>query len=105
MSRRGRNRRVRDQRAQRAVEELTTILLNQSLSDRVRGSAARDPVRTARRHNFRLPDSIRHWICRSCHNPMLLGAGARIRIRCGFRVTTCTICGHIRRFPVKESEE
>ncbi|DAC27891.1 MAG TPA: hypothetical protein HA330_00340 [Candidatus Thalassarchaeaceae archaeon] len=105
MSRRSRNRRIRDERAQKAVDELSTILLNHDLSDRVRITAARDLVRTARRHNSRLPDSIRHWICRSCHNPMLPGAGARIRIRCGFRITTCTICGQIRRFPIKEGEE
>ena len=104
MSRRSRNRRVREQRAQSSVDELTTILLNHNLSNRVRTIAARDLVRTARRHNLRLPDSVRHWICRSCQNPMLPGVGARIRIRRGFRVTTCAVCGHIRRLPVSRGE-
>ncbi len=105
MSRRGRNRRLRDERAQTAVEGLTTILLDRELPDKIRITAARDLVRTARRHNLRLPDSIRHWICKSCHSPMLPGGSARIRIRSGFRITTCTICGHFRRLPIKDGEK
>ena len=105
MSRRSRNRRVRQERAQRAVDELTMILLNHDLSNKVRTTAARDLLRTTRRHNLSLPDSVRHWICRACHSPMLPGAGARIRIRRGFRITTCTRCGHIRRLPVGGDEE
>ena len=54
MSQRSRNRRMREQRAQSSVDELTTILLNHNLSNRVRTIAARDLVRTARRHNLRL---------------------------------------------------
>ena len=105
MSRKGRNRRLRDERAQTAVEGLTTILLNRDLPNQIRVTAARDLVRTARRHNLRLPNSIRHWICKSCHSPMLPGAGAHIRIRRGFRITTCAICGHLRCLPIKGGEE
>lgn len=105
MSRRGRNRRLRVERAQTAVEGLTTILLDSNLPNQIRITAARDLVRTAKRHNLRLPDSIRHWICKSCHAPMLPGAGARIRFSRGFRITTCKTCGHLRRLPIKDGEE
>lgn len=112
MGRRGvvRRKEKRKEKARRAQAHLGAILDNPSHHEpELLDVASEQMWKIATRHRVGLPQSKRHWLCRSCHTHLRPGENARVRIRNNMRVTTCLGCGSIRRFgpgknPQEESE-
>ena len=90
--------RLRREKALEAQDHLASVMSDVSMPMIARRNAAKHLVRTSRRNRLPLPQSQRHWICRSCTSILIPGISARVRIRDGQRTTTCLDCGRIRRF-------
>ncbi len=58
-----------------------------------------------KRMRLRKPYVLRRMVCKNCKVPLIPGLTARVRIREGRVVVTCTVCGYIRRYPVKTGRE
>ena len=99
----GRNRgraKAKSQRREHALDaqkHLSNVISDVSMPMIARRNAAKHLVKTSRRNRLPLPQSQRHWICRSCTSILIPGISARVRIRDGQRTTTCLDCGHVRR--------
>ena len=89
---------LRRQRATAASERLSKILEKPwSHLDSSVNEAAAQMWLIGRRHRIGLHPHHRVWICRGCRSPLRPGVSARVRIRQGRRITTCTQCGKISR--------
>ena len=85
-------------RAADAIGHLSDVLTENVHSDiDVADIAARDILRTSKRHGSRPDTSISTLICRSCEAALVPGRNARVRIKNGYRITTCLTCGGVRR--------
>ena len=81
-----------------AQTHLSSIISDVSMPMIARINAAKHLVKTSSRNRLPMPLTQRHWICRGCTSLMIPGTTARVRIRDGQRITTCTECGTVRRF-------
>lgn len=61
-------------------------------------SAAVHLMKITRRHRLRLPSTHRHLVCRACWAPHTRSTNVRVRIKAGQRLTTCMVCGDLRRY-------
>ena len=96
MSDRSRNRSSRRDRASKAVEELSSVLLSRC-DQEVADAAARDILRIGKRHGERPTPHVSRLICRDCEAVLVPGRNARFRISDGMLVVTCQDCGRIDR--------
>ena len=76
--------------AEKAVEQLSTILgasviSNQEIAD----SAARQLMGIGRRHGVRAKPRVTRMICRTCQRCLIPGKSARVRVASGVVITTC----------------
>ena len=97
MSDRPRNRSPRRDRASKAVEELSSVLLSRWGDQEVANAAARDILRIGKRHGERPLPHVSRLICRDCEAALVPGRNARFRISDGMLVVTCKDCGRINR--------
>ena len=53
------------------------------------------------RTKVRIPKEMKHYLCKNCGQPLVLGKNARVRLRPGNPriVITCLSCGMLRRYP------
>ena len=81
--------RRRSLRAADAIGHLSDVLTENVHSDiDVADIAARDILRTSKRHGPRHEASISNLICLSCEAALGSGKNGRVRIKNGYRVTT-----------------
>ena len=97
MSDRSRNRSLRRDRASKAVEELSSVLLSRWGDQEVANAAARAILRIGKRHGERPAPHVSRLICRDCEAVLVPGRNARFRISDGMLVVTCQDCGRINR--------
>lgn len=57
------------------------------------------------RYTIRIPSRLKRSTCKNCRTPLLPDLTSRIRIRSGKKVVTCLECGHISRYPFKDSDD
>ncbi len=57
--------------------------------------------KTSMRTKVRIPKESKHYLCKNCGLPMVLGTNARLRLRPGNQriIISCLSCGAIRRYP------
>lgn len=62
-------------------------------------------IAISRKANMRLPQSIKHSICKKCYAPLLPGVTANIRLKSDGKssriIVKCRHCGWIYRYPYK----
>ncbi|HEV2119861.1 MAG TPA: ribonuclease P protein component 4 [Candidatus Bathyarchaeia archaeon] len=70
---------------------------NVELSKRYVGLARKISTRT----KVRIPRERKHYLCKNCGQPLVLGRNVRVRLRpANSRITiSCLDCGAIRRYP------
>jgi ribonuclease P protein subunit RPR2 len=53
------------------------------------------------RTKVRIPREKKHFLCKNCGEPLVLGKNARVRLRSGNSriIITCLNCGTLRRYP------
>ena len=96
--RKGRDAASRRKRAEKAVDHLASLIDGSNSSNQTLGdSAARDLLRTTKRHGVRAPAELRSKICRTCQQTLVPGRNARVRIEFRVRKTTCLDCGRVIR--------
>ncbi|WP_048150832.1 ribonuclease P protein component 4 [Methanolacinia paynteri] len=59
-------------------------------------------IKIAMKYRVKIPDRYRHSYCRKCFSFFSPGNNTRTRINSGKVTLTCTNCGYIRRYPIKE---
>lgn len=73
---------------------------NPTLSKRYVGLAQKISTRT----KVRIPREKKHYLCKNCGQPLVLGKNARVRVRPNSGIIiTCLSCGAFRRYPYKKS--
>ena len=96
--RKGRDAASRRKRAEQAVDHLASLIDSSNHSNQTLGdSAARDLLRTTKRHGVGAPADLRSKICRTCQQTLVPGRNARVRIESRVRKTTCLDCGRVIR--------
>jgi len=71
---------------------------NPKLSKRYVELARRISTRT----KVRIPRNRKHYLCKNCGQPLVLGKNARVRVRPNSRIIiTCLSCGALWRYPYK----
>ncbi len=84
--------------AEKAVEQLSTILGASVVSnEEIADSAARQLMGIGRRHGVRAKPRVTRMICRACQRSLIPGKSARVRIASGAVITTCLRCGRVQR--------
>jgi ribonuclease P protein subunit RPR2 len=70
---------------------------NPDLSERYVELARKISTRT----KVRIPREKKHYFCKNCGQPLVLGKNARVRLRSGNSriIITCLNCGTLRRYP------
>jgi len=82
----------------RQAEEI--LAKDVELSKRYVGLARKISKRT----KVRIPREKKHYLCRNCGQPLVLGKNARIRLRPNNPriIISCLGCGAIRRYPYRK---
>ena len=98
MSRRRANKKSRHRQALESQNHLAMVITDGSNDLRIRQSAAQHMIKISTRHNLSLPEEIRQWLCKGCHQALIPPLSARVRIRGGMRCITCLSCAEVRRY-------
>jgi ribonuclease P protein subunit RPR2 len=58
----------------------------------------------SKRTKVRIPRETKHYLCKNCGQPLVLGRNARIRLRPANSriIISCLSCGAIRRYPYRK---
>jgi ribonuclease P protein subunit RPR2 len=58
----------------------------------------------SKRTKVRIPREKKHYLCKNCGQPLVLGKNARIRLRSANSriIVSCLSCGAIRRYPYRK---
>ncbi|MFW3145961.1 MAG: ribonuclease P protein component 4 [Thermoplasmatota archaeon] len=59
--------------------------------------------RIGMRYTVRIPRELKRSTCRNCRAPLMPDLTSRIRIRNGRKIVTCLECGHVSRYPFRDS--
>lgn len=104
--RKGRDAVSRRKWAEKAVDHLATLIDGSNPSNQTLGdSAARDILRTTKRHGVSAPAELRSKICRTCQQILVPGRNARVRIESRVRITTCLDCDRVIRTRLTVEDE
>tara|TARA_B100000214_G_C23835862_1_gene566437 strand:+ start:240 stop:536 length:297 start_codon:yes stop_codon:yes gene_type:complete len=88
----------RRKNAQKAVSQLSSIILNYRNNDlEIIDSAARQLISVGKRHGVRAQSNVTKLICRDCKKSLIPGKTARIRINSGQIITSCIRCNRVSR--------
>ena len=88
----------RRKNAQKAVRQLSSIILNYNDNDlEIVDSAARQLILVGKRHGVRAKSEVTKLICRFCKKSLIPTKTARIRISSGQIKTTCIRCNRVYR--------
>ena len=88
----------RRKNAQKAVSQLSSIILNYNNNDlEIIDSAARQLISLGKKHGVRAKPNVTKLICRDCKKSLIPAKTARIRIKSGHITTSCTRCNRVYR--------
>ncbi|MED5230984.1 MAG: hypothetical protein VYB30_01255 [Candidatus Thermoplasmatota archaeon] len=100
--RKGRDSKKREKRAEDSINHLSKLILGSEKE--IADLAARDLLRTSKRHGVRADSKIRDLICRTCNTSLRPGQNARVRIQNGIQKLTCLDCDRVHRRKLNKAE-